>query len=429
MGFLVAFIKANPFASYMPKRQIAAIILRITEVAKVHSCFKKGLQGNSEELGDEEDESGEKTSGDEIMTTLHVCNDSMSMTSEGRECEGDLSIDLKKLLGLDSPEFAYLPRKTNVDALIAMDRFSLGMKRCDEIIFDKIVLLAANRAAPDYLRKGEWHASKFKRKRLLHKGYGSDVWLVEFEGNGERLVMKEYRVKERPVLERLHLFREITIHSKITHANVAQFYIAFLERDVVYIVMEWIDGVLVRDAMRGISATRFWEQVCVGLVVGPLVRTLRDLHELGLCHRDIKPENILIDSKNVLKLVDFGLAIDLNEEVADTRCGTLPYMAPEILICESKKINIDFNKPKRHPMYNFKADVWAVGALAYEMLVGITPFYSLSDEGIIDRLVKYRIRWPKTMSLKARFFITRALEWDVEDRPGMQVLAEDEWVG
>ena len=62
----------------------------------------------------------------------------------------------------------------------------------------------------------------------------------------------------------------------------------------------------------------------------------------GIVHRDIKPENLIFDDEMVLKMADFGLALDLDEERANTRAGTLDYMAPEVLLCPTKKTPADF---------------------------------------------------------------------------------------
>ena len=75
----------------------------------------------------------------------------------------------------------------------------------------------------------------------------------------------------------------------------------------------------------------------------------------GIAHRDIKPENILLTTEGVVKLADFGLAIDLNEEIAVTRAGTLDYMAPEVFACPNKTAP-DENKSMKDISYS--TQVW-----------------------------------------------------------------------
>ena len=87
-----------------------------------------------------------------------------------------------------------------------------------------------------------------------------------------------------------------------------------------------------------------------------------NLHSKGIVHRDLKLENIMIDSDGYIKIIDFGLARLLeNDEVAQTYCGTAEYFAPEVL---------------KQCGYDNMVDYWAIGILIYEMIVGVTPFFS-----------------------------------------------------
>ena len=87
-----------------------------------------------------------------------------------------------------------------------------------------------------------------------------------------------------------------------------------------------------------------------------------NLHSKGIVHRDLKLENIMIDSDGYIKIIDFGLARLLeNDEVAQTYCGTAEYFAPEVL---------------KQCGYDNMVDYWAIGILLYEMIVGVTPFFS-----------------------------------------------------
>jgi serine/threonine protein kinase len=82
------------------------------------------------------------------------------------------------------------------------------------------------------------------------------------------------------------------------------------------------------------------------------------LHERFIAHRDIKPENIVISTEGVAKLCDLGWAAVM-ESSRNTYCGTLDYVCPEIL---------------QRKDYDLSVDIWSVGILAYEMLMGKAPF-------------------------------------------------------
>jgi serine/threonine protein kinase len=86
---------------------------------------------------------------------------------------------------------------------------------------------------------------------------------------------------------------------------------------------------------------------------------LKHLHERSIVFRDIKPENMLLDHRGHLRLVDFGLAKQITRK-AYSFCGSLDYMAPEVLKDEG---------------HSFEADYYSVGNLMFEILVGSPPFY------------------------------------------------------
>lgn len=93
-----------------------------------------------------------------------------------------------------------------------------------------------------------------------------------------------------------------------------------------------------------------------------IAKTLRYCHDQGVSHRDLKAENILIGKEGRLKLIDFAFAhkADLKNPKVDTFCGTPSYMAPEIFVKEP-------HCPK-------KADIWALGILAFKLMAGELPW-------------------------------------------------------
>ncbi|GLE00947.1 hypothetical protein PINS_up009744 [Pythium insidiosum] len=110
----------------------------------------------------------------------------------------------------------------------------------------------------------------------------------------------------------------------------------------------------------------------------PLLESVAYLHRLGIVHRDIKPENILCgDRPGDLKIADFGLSKLVHpEEIMKMPCGTLNYVAPEVLSERG---------------YGREADIWSIGVIMYLLVRGVLPFQSKNKQEIIQKTVTAEI--------------------------------------
>ena len=155
------------------------------------------------------------------------------------------------------------------------------------------------------------------------------------------------------------------------------------------------------------------------------------LHDLSIVYRDLKPENIMLQADGHVCLTDFGLAkyidntVAAPEEAAEagvdpeaqrhTACGTIEYMAPEILACAA---------------YGPSADWWAVGILLFEMLVGRTPFVGNNRAKTRDNIARGKLTLPNWVSYDAQQLIKKLLSRTVSKRPTFaQLKAHDFFVG
>lgn len=113
-----------------------------------------------------------------------------------------------------------------------------------------------------------------------------------------------------------------------------------------------------------------------------VISALEYIHLKKIVHRDLKPENILIDSHGYIKLIDFGFA----KEVVDktyTLCGTPEYLAPEVILGKG---------------YNYSCDIWSLGILLYEMLVGNAPFRSEQEDRLFKMITENKLTFPEKFS-------------------------------
>src|SRR5262245_46684093 len=156
--------------------------------------------------------------------------------------------------------------------------------------------------------------------------------------------------------------REGRVLARLNHPNIVTIHDFGQANGFFYLLMEFVDGVNLRQAMR---AGRFTPEQALA-VVPKICEALQFAHNEGILHRDIKPENILLDSKGRVKIADFGIAKLVGEPHADATLtgsggtlGTPHYMAPEQV---EKPATVDH-----------RADIYSLGVVFYEMLTGELP--------------------------------------------------------
>ncbi|GAB4861490.1 hypothetical protein Ancab_036692 [Ancistrocladus abbreviatus] len=212
----------------------------------------------------------------------------------------------------------------------------------------------------------------------IGSGSFSVVWRSWHRHLGTEFAIKEIDKKH------LHdnLLKEISILRNITHPNIIRLFEAIETEDRIYLVLEYCEG---GDLAAYINrhgrvsedvARHFMRQLAAGLQV------LRENH---LIHRDLKPQNLLLSSKDItplLKIGDFGFARYLTPQgLADTLCGSPLYMAPEII---------------QNQKYDAKADLWSVGAILFQLIIGKPPFHGKSQLELFQNiLTSSELRFPE----------------------------------
>ncbi len=204
--------------------------------------------------------------------------------------------------------------------------------------------------------------------------------------------------------ERARFFQEAQAASALNHPNVCTIYDIAEGEAGQFIAMEFVDGVTLRQK---ITAGGLEPGIATGYAV-QIAEALEEAHGKGIVHRDIKSENIMVNTKNQVKVMDFGLAKlkgSLRLTKATTTVGTLGYMAPEQL----QGGDVDA-----------RSDIFSFGVLVYELLTGRMPFrgeheaammYSILNE---DPVPLTTVRPDLDPELER--IVQRALEKDPEDR-------------
>ncbi|DBA67828.1 hypothetical protein WJX79_008032 [Trebouxia sp. C0005] len=195
--------------------------------------------------------------------------------------------------------------------------------------------------------------------------------------SGIHVAVKSYHKDRMNLISSRQVAREIELQASLQHSSIVQIYAAFEDKEGIYVVQEFALGGDLYAQLAQAGGYLAEDQVACEVMV-PVLAALGHMHDKGIMHRDIKPENLLLSEEYEVKLADFGLAINTDAQAPISRVGTLDYMAPEIVRIST---SLAGGSPRDAPAgsgakanYGKAADVWAVGILTYELLIGGPAF-------------------------------------------------------
>jgi len=276
------------------------------------------------------------------------------------------------------------------------------------------------------LRREYWNIKDFALVKEVGSGAASTVYYALCRKSCLPVAIKMYNKAKLTKLNRRQVEREINIHSSLSHPHIIDFYAAFEDDHRIFLVLEYAAGGDLFDEVKR-RGGRMAEGEVVQQVMYPYLCALAYLHSRGIIHRDIKPENTVYTKEHVMKVTDFGLAINSLEERPVTRLGTLDYMAPEVLRCPDKHMPED-NKEAVDLQYCEGVDAWAMGVLAYELIVGRPPFGMSDRESTMRAITSLHPAIPDWLSPAAASFINAALEKASPRRAPISKLIQHPWI-
>jgi aurora kinase len=186
--------------------------------------------------------------------------------------------------------------------------------------------------------------------------------------------------------------REIEIQSNLRHPNILRLYGHFHDSKRIFLILEFAGKGELYKLLRRESRFPEWK---AAQYIAQMAAALKYLHKKHVMHRDIKPENILVGIHGEIKISDFGWSVHAPNNRRNTMCGTLDYLPPEML------------KPgSSENFYSEKVDLWSLGVLTYEFLVGEAPF---EDEPVMTqrRIARGEMTVPSFVSPEAKDLIKR----------------------
>ncbi|XP_075763114.1 aurora kinase C isoform X2 [Pelodiscus sinensis] len=251
----------------------------------------------------------------------------------------------------------------------------------------------------------------FEIGRPLGKGKFGNVYLAR-ERDSKFIVALKVLFKSQMEKEGVEhqLRREIEIQAHLQHPNILRLYNYFHDKKRVYLILEYAPrGELYKELQK----CRQFDEQKTATFMEELADALIYCHAKKVIHRDIKPENLLMGLKGELKIADFGWSVHAPSLRRRTMCGTLDYLPPEMI------------EGKTH---DEKVDLWCIGVLCYELLVGHPPFESSTHTETYRRITKVDLQFPPFMSEGSRDLITKLLRHNPAERLPLRAVLEHPWV-
>ena len=270
--------------------------------------------------------------------------------------------------------------------------------------------------------------------KFLGKGSFGEVYLSTKRGKKELFATKKMKRAEcdKPSIKK-YFENEIRILDSLKHPNIVKLEDLKTTKDHYYIVMEYINGGSLTDCLKGYQKKngRSFSEDIVQYLMKQTVDAIRYIHSKKIIHRDLKLDNIMVsfdnenDKNNLdmmkakIKIIDFGFAIRLTKSaLAYSALGSPINMDPLILKKFTKKGG-NINQLG----YDSKADIWSLGTICYEMLIGQAVFNAETMNELIKKVETGSYRVPTSVSAEVVSFLNGMLQYNPENRLNAEELA------
>ena len=275
--------------------------------------------------------------------------------------------------------------------------------------------------------------------KLLGKGTMGEVYFTQKEGTKQSYATKKMDRKkvDRPQV-RKYFLNEIKILKELHHRNIVRFFDLKQTTSHYYIIMDYCNGGSLFTCLKKYKKKYhhpFSEKI-VQYLMKQIVSGLKYIHRHGIIHRDIKLDNILVkfysdeDINNInmlkthLKISDFGISIQPGDNhLAFTAVGSPANMDPFIL----KKLS-ERNDLANSEGYDQSADIWSLGSICYEMLIGKRVFNGRSIKDLTKKIEEGNYTLPTNLSKEVVSFINGMLQYDPKKRLTCEQLSRHQFL-
>lgn len=230
------------------------------------------------------------------------------------------------------------------------------------------------------------------------------VFLVREIKTGQIYALKVLRkdnIIKRNQVE--HTKTERSVLGYVQHPFIVGMNMAFQSKEKLYFVLDYCAG---GELFFHLGKEGRFPEARARFYAAEIILAISYVHSLDIIYRDLKPENVLLDAEGHIRLTDFGLSkegISSSSSGAYSFCGTPEYLAPEILNRQGHGRAVDW---------------WSLGALLYEMITGLPPFYCQDRERLFEKIRKSELNYPPSVTRPAVGLLKGLLTKDPTRRLG-----------
>ncbi|KAJ3594048.1 hypothetical protein NHX12_006380 [Muraenolepis orangiensis] len=303
-----------------------------------------------------------------------------------------------------SPDFTLLDcSKKMVGENLRVGKPEPGFRVCDNDDASLVKEIDISHHVKEGCEKAD--PSQFHLLKVLGQGSYGKVFLVrKIRGadRGHLYAMKVLRKATLKVRDRVRSKMERDILAEVNHPFIVKLHYAFQTEGKLYLILDFLRG---GDLFTRLSKEVMFTEDDVKFYLAELALALDHLHSLGIIYRDLKPENILLDEDGHIKITDFGLSKEAieNDKRAYSFCGTIEYMAPEVV------------NRRGHTQ---SADWWSFGVLMFEMLTGSLPFQGKDRKETMALILKAKLGMPQFLSPEVQSLLRALFKRNPTNRLG-----------
>jgi eukaryotic-like serine/threonine-protein kinase len=244
-------------------------------------------------------------------------------------------------------------------------------------------------------------ANRYQVISLVASGGMASVYLANDQVLERKVALKvihPHLAKDKSFVDKFA--REAKMAAQLSHPNLVNVFDQGTDGDVIFLVMEYVPGITLRDAMNdfgSLDANKALE------IIEPLTAGLAAAHSAGILHRDLKPENVFLSDGGKVKLGDFGLAREISEHTqTGSVVGTVAYLSPELVL---------------RGQADARSDVYSLGVMIFEMLTGQAPYQGEQAVQVAYQHANHNIPAPSTLNESIPELMDEIVLWATARNP------------